>query len=87
MLNPTLGGERLHVRLKDSLEPTYAGQAPKQVADKDGKITFFMKGGKNIYQSSEIVAGEATHAIIASDERVKAGETVASASASRALNA
>lgn len=87
MLNPALGGERLHVRLVDSLEPFYAGQAPKQVADKDGKITFFMKDGKNIYQNSQIVAGEATHAIIASDERVKAGETVANASASKALNA
>lgn len=87
MLNPSLAGERLHVRLVDSLEPSYAGQQPKQVADKDGNITYFMKGGKNIYQSSQIVAGEVTHAIIPSDERVKAGETVASASASKALNA
>ncbi len=86
MLNPSLEGERLHVRLVDSLEPTYAGQQPKQVTDKDGKVTFFMKDGKNIYQSSQIVAGEVTHSIIASTERVGAGESVAKASASNALN-
>ena len=87
MLNPTLGGERLHVRLVDSYEPSYEGQAPKQVVDKDGGKTFFISGGKYIYQSTQIVCGTVEHSIIKSDERVKAGARVASVSSASALNA
>lgn len=86
MLNPTLGGERLHVRLVDKYEPSYEGQAPKQVVDKDGGKTFFMSGGKYIYQSTEIVCGTVEHSIIKSDERVKQGARVASVSSASALN-
>jgi len=84
MLNPEIGGTRLHVRLVDSLEADYEGQAPKQVTDKDGNITYFMKDGQHIYQSTQIVAGEAKHAVIASSERVAAKAVVKQTSA--ALN-
>ena len=87
MLNPTLDGERLHVRLVDKYEPSYEGQAPKQVVDKDGNKTFFMSDKKYIYQSTEIVCGTPQHSIIKSDERVKAGARVASVSSASALNA
>jgi hypothetical protein len=88
MLNPTISGERLHVRIVDSLEKSYEGQQPKQVIDsKTGVKTFFMKDGANIYSSTQIVAGEPVHAIIASSERVAAGQVVSKASAVHALNA
>lgn len=87
MLNPTLAGERLHVRLVDSMEPSYVGQTPKQVTNSKGETTFFMKDGKNIYQSTQIVAGEPVHAIINSDERVNAGVVTPTADAKSALNA
>lgn len=88
MLNPSIEGMRLHVRIVDSLKKSYEGQQPKQVIDsKTGVKTFFMKDGANIYSSTEIVAGEPVHAIIASTERVAAGQVVSKASAVHALNA
>lgn len=87
MLNPTIEGERLHVRIVDSLEKSYEGQQPKQVVDsKTGVKTFFMKDGANIYSSTQIVAGEPVHAIIASTERVAVGKVVGKASIANALN-
>lgn len=86
LMNPTIGGERLHVRLVDSFEKSYPTQQPKQSKDKDGNITFFMKEGKHIYQQTQVVAGEPKHAIIASDERV-AEKSLVKSSASAALNA
>lgn len=86
LMNPSIEGVRLHVRLVDSFEKGYEGQQPKQVQDKEGNITFFMKEGKHIYQTTQIVAGEAKHAIIASDERVSKSAVV-TASKTAALNA
>lgn len=86
LMNPSIGGERLRVRLVDSFEKSYDTQQPKQTKDKDGNVTFFMKEGKHIYQQTQVVAGEPKHAIIASDERV-AAKAVVKSSASAALNA
>lgn len=89
MPNPTIQGDRLHVLLKDSFTKSYEKQKPKLSIrkGKDGveSVFVFMKDGKEIYQSTQIVAGEAKHTIIESDERkeYKAEEEVLSVVDSR----
>ena len=75
MLNPELNGERLHICIEDSMNPTYQGQTPKMIKKDDGTTSFFMKEGQPIYSSSKVVLGEPTHTIINSDERVSHLET------------
>ena len=95
ILNPKIDGEQLHVQLTDSLErqKNWAEQKPKQTTpDANGDYKVFVDGNMNpIFQTQEIVVGEANHVIIKSTARVSITEveeaTVAEATPAMSLNA
>lgn len=70
ILNPKILGQRVHIELRDSFEPAREGQSPKLSIGADEVTRYFMKDGKNIYQNTSVVVGEAKHKIILSDELV-----------------